>query len=309
MSANTVEMLPATAIVPGANDRTVFNPEKLAELASSIQQNGLAQPITVRPIGDGTRYQIVAGERRYRAMTQILRKAVVPCLVRRMSDEIASAVMLSENMSRQDLTPIEEAHAYQTRMDQFAWSETEIAETAGVSAGLVRKRLQLLRLIPDAQHLVATGNLSLGHAESMTRLDANRQISSLRILQASTNPLTVGAFQSICQQLYDEQCQDGLFHLEAFWTEQVHQEHPLPKRGKHALTGAPTRSDLPPVDATMTDSAGAVMDRYIKALLDAGKGEEAAAVGNLYTRLVQGNWVSVPDNAELLKDKEAGVRN
>jgi ParB family chromosome partitioning protein len=302
MSANSVQMLPVGAIVAGVNDRTVFDAERLAELASSIEQNGLAQPITVRPVEGGTRYEIIAGERRFRAMTEILKKQTVPCLVRNMDDEMASSIMLAENAARQDLNPMDEARAYEARMTRFDWSEEDIARIAGVSKERVKKRVALLTLIPDAQQLVSTGNLGLGHAESLSRLDSNRQISALRILQSSKQALTVGAFRSICQQLFDEQCQEGLFTLEGYWIKQMEQEIPIQKRGKRALTGAPTRTDLPVIVAKGTDSTSAVIDRYIKTLLEAGKGDEAGAIGTLYTRLVQGNWLSVPDNAELLKE-------
>src|SRR5439155_20941974 len=135
-----------------------------------------------------------------RAISQVLQYKAVPCIVRELSDEMASAIMLAENTGRQDLNPIEEAHAYHRRMTAFGWGEDEVADVAGVSKDLVRKRVKLLSLLPEAQQLVATGNLPLGHAECMTKLDRNRQLSALRILQSSAHPLTAAAFRAICQQ-------------------------------------------------------------------------------------------------------------
>jgi ParB/RepB/Spo0J family partition protein len=305
----SVQMIPASSIVAGNNDRTTFDAAKLQELADSIKENGLAQPITIRPrasaclLGNaGPQYDIVAGERRFRAMTQLLQHESVPCLVRELTDEAASAIMLAENVARQDLNPIDEAKAYDARMSLHKWSVDDTARYAGVSEDIVKKRLKLLTLIPEAQQLIATGNLGVGHAEAMSRLDSNRQISALRILQASVHPLTVYAFQGICQQLYSEQCQDNLFTLENFWTAEVQKENPLPTRGKRAITGAPMRQDLPAIPFVNTDSIGQVFDRYISTLLDAGKETDAATLGTLYTFLVQNNWVRVPAASMLQRE-------
>ena len=180
---------------------------------------------------------------------------------------------------------------------------------AGVSKDLVKRRLMLLTLIPEIQQLVATGNLPLAQAEPMTRLDHNRQISALRVLQAATHPLSTAAFRSICQQLFDEQQQDGLFALENFWVQQVQQDDPLPKRGKKAVTGAPVREDLPAIPFNNTDTIGHVFDGYIATLLESGKEQDAATLGTLYTFLVQNNWVRVPEQAKLLVEEKADARS
>jgi hypothetical protein len=120
-----VPTVEAALIVPGDNDRQAFEPVALQELADSIAAHGLAQPITVRPIAGGL-YQIVAGERRFRAM-QLLGWERVPALVRDLDDRQASAIMLVENLNRVDLNPIDEARAYSKRMTEFSWAVSDIA--------------------------------------------------------------------------------------------------------------------------------------------------------------------------------------
>jgi len=301
--------IPCNQIIPGSNDRKIFDQGKLEELAESIRQHGLAQPITVRPFGsdpytlfgtprpDLITYEIVAGERRFRAISQVLKLPTAPCIVREMTGEEASAIMLAENTGREDLNPIEEANAYQVRVERFGWSSARIAQTAGVSEDLVKRRLSLLRLAPEAQHLVSFGHLPIGHAEAMTALDHNRQRIAIRIFQQSKG-LPLAQFRHIVSELLAEQSQDSLFGLESFWVAQVKQQD-LPRRGKHAFTGAPTRPDLPPVEASQADSAAAVIDRWIAGLMEKGLQSEAAVAGTLYDALVRMNYLSVPQGAIL----------
>lgn len=287
-----------TALIdPGNNDRTVFDPVKLAELAESLRLHGLAQPITVRPMPTG-RFQIVAGERRYRA-SQLLKWETIPAIVRALTDEQASAVMLLENTGRSDLSPIEEARAYQERIDRFSWTLQELSETAGVSQDRIKRRISLLKLVPEAQQLVGCGQLPIGHAEALTPLDNNRQRIALRILNERPE-LALAGFRAIVSELLSEQSQDGLFDLETFWKAQV-QKPELPKRGKHAVTGAPTRKDLPAVVTHPSDSAATVLDRYIAELQSAGHETEAATLGTVYDALVHSNFLSVPHDARLTK--------
>ncbi len=289
--------LPVSMIDPGDNDRTVFDPDALAELAASIRQHGLAQPITVRMRGN--RFQIVAGERRFRAISQVLGWDTVPCIVRQLDDEQASAIMLAENTGRRDLNPIEEARAYQARIERHAWDAEHIASVAGVPLERVKRRLNLLRLVPEAQHLVAAGQLAIGHAETLAPLDDNRQRIALRIL-ASSEGLTLQQFRHIVADLLAEQNAETLFDLEKFWCDQV-QRQELPRRGRHAFTGAPIRPDLPPVRQVGPgqNSTAALIDSYIADLLQAGLTAEAGVIGTLYTALVQLNYLGVPENSRL----------
>ena len=300
---DAIQQIAANQIYPGPNDRTTFNEEQLVELAASINASGLAQPVVVRPICVGA-FEIIAGERRYRAMSQLLGWVHIPCLVRQYSDEEASSLMLTENLARADLSPIEEARAYASRMAKFDWSDAHLASLAGVSVERVKRRLGLLQLIEPAQHLVATGNLGLGHAEALVKLDNNRQISALRILQSSKVPLTVTAFRDICNQLLAEQQQDALFVLTELWVQQLETAAPLPRRGKLAITGAPVSPDLPKIEAKGTDTTGSLFEKYILALQAEGRHQEAVAVGTLYDALVRTNYVAVPEQAQLLKRQE-----
>jgi ParB/RepB/Spo0J family partition protein len=305
-------------VVAGDNDRKRFDGAALSELADSIRARGLAQPITVRPIlvcsccghrdSDAPlvcercenddlveKFEIVAGERRFRAVSQVLGRDIIAAIVRDdLDDETASAIMLVENTSREDLNPIEEAQAYRARIERYGWSAERVAETAGVSEGLVKRRISLLELVPDVQCLIASCQLPIGHAEAMTALDSNRQRIALRIYNESKGGLSIKDFRGIVGQLLEEQSQDSLFDLENFWVEQVQSGADLPRRGKRAITGAPTRDDLPEVELSSNDSTAMVIDRYISVLLGCGLKDEAGVVGTLYTALVRGNFMSVP---------------
>ena len=128
----TIQMIPASQIVPGANDRRQFAPERVYQLATSIQVNGMAQPITVRPRAQGT-FEIVCGERRFRALSQILQREAIPCLVRNLTDEEAASVMLLENTARQDLNVIEEAIAHPRFYQQLGLDLVALRQ-AGIDA-------------------------------------------------------------------------------------------------------------------------------------------------------------------------------
>lgn len=283
--------LPSACIYAGNNDRKTFDPEGLRELAESIRDNGLAQPPTVRNIADG-QYEIVAGERRFRAIN-LLGWETIPVIIRDLSDEEASAIMLAENTSRADLNPLEEGQAYQIRQERFGWSFARIAETAGVSVQRVQRRLSLLQLLPEVQTMVKHGHFPLGHAELLHDLDANRQGIALRLFRESP-AMPLSRFRQIVGQLRAEQDQDALFNLEEFLTVQVQQAADLACRGKAAEVNVPTRQDLPPVEMTSKDNTAAVISRYIATLESTGQHDEAATLGTLYSALVKGNFLSLP---------------
>lgn len=202
MSAATVGGLTeveARSVRAGDNDRTRFDETALAQLAESIRANGLAQPITVRPVGD--EFEIVAGERRFRAM-MLLGWERVPAIVRDLDDRSASDVMLVENTSRADLDLIDEAHAYAKRMAE-GLSADEVAKVAGVSVIRVRFRVKLLELVDEAQALVRRGDLALGAVTPLHGLDANRQRMALRAL--ARRDLTTQAFADLCGRLMADQ--------------------------------------------------------------------------------------------------------
>jgi ParB/RepB/Spo0J family partition protein len=242
--------------------------------------------------------RVVAGERRYRAIAHVLKRETAPCIVRAdLDDEAESAVMLVENVSRVNLDPLAEARAYEKRIDAHGWTPEQVAIAAGTSTETVKKRLSLLLLFEDAQKLVSAGSLPLGHAEAIAQLDRNRQVIALRIFREGKG-LSLGAFRQIVGQLMSEQSQDGLFNLEAFWVQRVAEEADAPQRGKQAAVNVPTRDDLPQPTLVATEGAAAIMERYIRELDAAGHTAEAAAIGTLYSALVRGNYLRVPNVSE-----------
>lgn len=209
-----VVQLNCNEVVPGNNDRTTFDEAALRELADSIGEHGMIQPITVRLLDDTELYQIIAGERRFRA-ARLLGWQSVPCLIIDADDEKASALMLAENVARKDLDPIDEARAYQSRIDLFGWTTEQLAERAGVSTVRVLFRLKLLKLNPELQAMIRSANLPIGYAQILAdaNLDTNRQRIAVAKLRDNANP-TPGWFRSIVNILIEQQAQAGLFEDE-----------------------------------------------------------------------------------------------
>lgn len=149
--------------------RQVFAEAKLEELAESIRAHGFVQPIVVRPGGKG--YQIVAGERRWRA-AQRLGLARVPIIVKAISDEKLLEVSLIENIQRENLNPIEEARAYQRLAHEFGLTQEEVAHRTGKDRSTVANFLRLLKLPRDVQGMVLEEKLSMGHARALLALES-----------------------------------------------------------------------------------------------------------------------------------------
>lgn len=155
--------------------RQHFDPEKLRELADSIvSTGGLLQPIVVRPLPDH-RYEIVAGERRWRA-AQLASLSDVSCLVYPYTDEQALQAAIVENISRADLNPIEEAQAYQRLIDEFHYLHEEIAASVGKSRTAITNSLRLLKLDTRVQKLLAQGELSEGHGKILAGVMSHLQL-------------------------------------------------------------------------------------------------------------------------------------
>jgi ParB family transcriptional regulator, chromosome partitioning protein len=146
--------------------RVHFDEESLSELAASIAQIGVLQPILLRPVDEGTAYELIAGERRWRA-AQRAGLATIPAVIR-ITDDIASVEQaLVENLHRADLTPLEEAAAYQQLIEDFGLTHEQLAERLGKSRSSITNTLRLLGLPPTVQHLLADGRLSAGHARAL----------------------------------------------------------------------------------------------------------------------------------------------
>ena len=313
MTSEITEIPVGKIVADTHQDRTVFDQTKLEELAESIRQHGLAQPITVRPFGwDAAgncmecgesgrcrcpHFLIVAGERRYRAISHVLKLATVPCIVRNdLNDESASAIQLIENAARQDLTPMDEARAYQKRIDRFGWSTEKIGQAAGVSERLVKRRLLLLTLVPEVQLLVQSGNLDLPRAESLAVLDHNRQRICMRVY-AMSPAMTRVAFQAMVNNLLAQQSQDQLFSTEALWVQRVVEDQ-MYAYGAKATVIVPEADDLPAVDTKKTkgEKPGDILYAYMLKLKRAGFYREACAVGAVYKALVIHQAIVIPDH-------------
>ncbi|MFL6215231.1 MAG: ParB/RepB/Spo0J family partition protein [Blastocatellia bacterium] len=155
-----------------AQPRKHFKEEKINELAESIKTNGVIQPIVARR--DGERFQIIAGERRWRA-AQIAGLRKIPCIVRDITDENVLEISLIENIQREDLNPIEEATAYKRLVDVLSLSQEEVARRVGKDRSSVTNSLRLLKLPPEIQQLVEDEKLSMGHARALLSLETADQ--------------------------------------------------------------------------------------------------------------------------------------
>ena len=151
-----------------------MDPGSLDELAASIRSRGIMQPIMVRPL-DGGDYEIIAGERRWRA-AQIAGLGAVPCLVREIPDEAALAMSLIENIQRENLNPLEEAAGIQRLIDEFDMTHQQAADAVGRSRPAASNLLRLLQLAEPVQELLMAGDLDMGHARALLPLDGARQI-------------------------------------------------------------------------------------------------------------------------------------
>ena len=162
--------------------RIDMHPEALEELADSIRAQGVVQPIVVRPIGAG-RYEIIAGERRWRA-SQLAGKQSIPALIREVPDEAAMAMALIENIQREELNPMEEASALQRLVDEFGMTHQQAAEAVGRSRAAVSNLLRLLTLGEEVKRLLSNGALEMGHARALLALDGASQLEAARTVAA-----------------------------------------------------------------------------------------------------------------------------
>jgi ParB family chromosome partitioning protein len=175
--------LAVSRIQPGRyQPRTRMDEQALAELSASIRTQGLMQPLLVRPIG-GERYELIAGERRWRA-AQMAGLEQVPALVREVPDEAALAMALIENIQREDLNPMEEAAGIQRLVDEFRMTHEQAADAVGRSRSATTNLLRLLKLVKPVQEMVMQGKLEMGHARALLALDGARQVEAAHAVAA-----------------------------------------------------------------------------------------------------------------------------
>ncbi len=154
--------------------RSQMNEEQLAELANSIRANGVVQPILVRPLASG-RFQLIAGERRWRASEQA-GKTTIPAILRQVSDEQAMEITIVENLQRADLNPMEQARAFERLAREFHMTQEQMAVRTGKDRATVANFLRLLRLPASVQAKVESGELSFGHARTLLALESAEEI-------------------------------------------------------------------------------------------------------------------------------------
>ncbi len=174
-----LEELPVEWIQPGKyQPRKVIDQSALEELAASIKSQGVMQPIVVRAIGDD-RYEIIAGERRWRA-TQLAGLPKIPAVIKDVDDEATVAMSLIENIQREDLNPMEESLALHRLVREFELTHQQVADAVGMSRTGVTNLLRLTNLTKDVAQMLANGDIEMGHARALLSLDDERQVAAGR---------------------------------------------------------------------------------------------------------------------------------
>lgn len=187
--------------------RIDMHTDTLQELADSIRAQGLIQPILVRPLNEATatqprRYEIIAGERRWRA-AQLAGLHEIPAIVRRVADEAAVAMALIENIQREDLNPLEEARALDRLIREFDMTHATAAEAVGRSRAAVSNLLRLLDLCEEAKTLVEQGSIEMGHARALLGLEAKRQQADVAA-QVAQKKMSVRETEALVRRLVSQ---------------------------------------------------------------------------------------------------------
>lgn len=199
---NALKMLPLQRVEPNPNQpRQDFDPEALESLAESIRVHGVVQPLTVRETAGGY-YQIIAGERRWRA-SRMAGLLEVPAVIIEADDAKAMELALIENLQRQDLNPVEESLGYQSLIQDFGLTQDQAAQRVGKSRPAVANALRLLALTPDVLELVRSGQLSAGHARAILTLkDEKLQNEAAKKILALS--LSVRQAETLCKNMAKE---------------------------------------------------------------------------------------------------------
>ncbi len=229
-SSETLTHLAISKLQPGRyQPRRQMKEEKLSELADSIKAQGVIQPIVVRSIADG-RYEIIAGERRWRA-AQLAELREVPVVVREVDDRAVIAMALIENIQREDLNPLEEASSLQRLIDEFDLTHQQAAEAVGRSRAAVSNLLRLLELPEPIRKLLEAGRLEMGHARALLTLQPDLAIALAML--AADEQLSVREVERRVQL--------------------AGKNKPIGKTGKHARTNA----DIEALEREIADHLGA----------------------------------------------------
>jgi ParB family chromosome partitioning protein len=201
-----IQRLPLDRIERGRyQPRRDFDPDSLRELAESIASQGVLQPIVVRPVA-ADRYEIIAGERRWRASQQV-GVADIPVVVREVDEQTALAIALIENIQREDLAPLEEAGALLRLQEEFGLTHQQVAEAVGKSRTTVTNLLRLLELGPEAKAMLDGGRLEMGHARALLGLKGDTQTLAAR--QVVARGLSVRETERLVRRLQADQEEPG----------------------------------------------------------------------------------------------------
>ena len=204
----TPSSLPVTQLQAGKyQPRTRMDEGALAELAASIKTQGIMQPVLVRPVGKNTftnamQYEIIAGERRFRA-AQLAGLEHIPVLVRDVDDQAAAAMALIENIQREDLNPLEEAQGIARLINDFSFTHEQAATAVGRSRSAVSNLLRLINLAAPVQTMLMAGDIDMGHARALLAVDAASQISLAN--QVVAKRLSVRETEKLVTRTMDEQ--------------------------------------------------------------------------------------------------------
>lgn len=176
--------------------RTYYDEEKLAELVSSIKEKGVLQPILVRKVG--TDYEVIAGERRLKA-ARILNLESVPVVIKVATDREALVLALIENIQREDLNAIEEAHSFKKLIDEFNFSQEDVAKSVGKDRSTVSNLIRLLKLPDDIQRSIFTGQITTGHARALLSIE-DKKIQQKVFNEAISNELSVREIERLVKK-------------------------------------------------------------------------------------------------------------
>ena len=191
--------------------RRDMDQDSLQELAESIRQQGVMQPVVVRPVGDG-QYELIAGERRWRA-TQIAGLDRIPALIRDVPDAAAIAMALIENIQRENLNPIEEAFALHRLQDEFGLTQGQVAEAVGKSRTTITNLLRLVNLCQEVRVMLEHGDLEMGHGRAMLTLGPEQQVQAAR--QVVSKALSVRQTEALVRRLQQESPNRAVNHSRA----------------------------------------------------------------------------------------------
>lgn len=176
-SKKFIEEVSVNDVLPGAfQPRKTFEEEKLRELAESIKINGVISPILVRRISRSSKFQIIAGERRWRA-SKLAGLKTVPVIITDIEEKHAMETAIIENIQRQDLTIIEEAEGYLRLMDEFGYTQEELSNRLGKSRSHIANMMRILTLPPELKDMINSGKLSMGHAKALVNVDNNVELA------------------------------------------------------------------------------------------------------------------------------------